>query len=337
MSEIRLDRINNQYVIIAPERLHRPNLGDLKIKKSTASICPFCDGNESFTPSEVFAIRDNEKDSPSWKTRVVPNLYKAVQVELEDISRRDGMFESIAGVGAHEILIDSPHHKSDLVDLKKKDIENWLRSMIIRIDDLSNDKRLIHLSIFKNYGPKAGSTQDHPHTQILALPIMPHNELVFLERNIKYYRRHGRGIIQDIVYNEKIAKKRVIYEVGNFIAYCPYASSFPFEVMISPLNSISSLNRCSRKEVSDLALMIKKVFVMLANQLGKFDYNLYFNLSPLNANFENEAYMNYIDKNYSFNIRITPRIYRLGGFELATGMAINSVAPEGCAKLLRGD
>ncbi len=337
MSEIRLNRINNQYIIIAPERLHRPNLENNRLKKKIHSKCPFCEGNEHFTPSEVFAMRDNAKDSPSWKTRVVPNLYKAVQVELEDISKRDGMFESMAGVGAHEVLIDSPSHESDLGELTKEEIENWLRSMIIRIDDLSGDKRLIHLSIFKNYGQNAGATQDHPHTQILALPIMPHNELIFLQRNMKYYRRHGRGLMRDMVENEKNSKKRVLKEIGNFISYCPYASAYPFEVIIAPLTNIANLNGCTRQEISDLSLLIKKVFRMLNNQLGTFDYNLYFNLSPLNTNFENEEYMSAIEKNYSFYLRITPRIYRLGGFELATGMAINSVAPEECAKLLRGD
>lgn len=337
MSEIRLDRIHNQYVLIAPERLHRPNLGHKHVKNSSNSICPFCMGNEELTPAEVFAIRDNEPNSPLWKTRVVPNLYKAVQVELEDTFMRDGMFEFIPGVGAHEILIDSPCHDCNIHDLEHESIENWLRTMIIRIDDLSNDKRLINISIFKNYGQNAGATQDHPHTQILALPVVPHSELVFLERNMRYYRRHGRGIVEDIVYNEKMAKKRVLDEIGNFIAYCPYASAFPFEVMIAPIKNISNLNRCSRKEISDLALLIKKVFKMLNKQLGLFDYNLYFHLSPLNPNFENEDFMNSIDKNYSFSLRITPRIYRLGGFELSTGMAINSVLPEECAKLLRGD
>jgi UDPglucose--hexose-1-phosphate uridylyltransferase len=336
MSEIRLDRIHNQYVLIAPERLHRPST-ETNIKGTTNSPCPFCDGNEDLTPKEVFAIRDNGANLPSWKTRVIPNLYKAVQIELEDISMRDGMFESIAGVGAHEILIDSPSHDNDITQLSVEEIENWLRSMIIRIEDLSHDKRLIHLSIFKNYGQNAGSTQEHPHTQILALPVMPQNESVFLERNMKYYRRHGRGIVEDVVKNEKIAKIRVIDEIGSFIAYCPYASAFPFEVMIAPTKSISNLNKCSRKEVSDFALIIKKVFAMLSNQLGSFDYNLYFRISPVNSNFENQDYMEHLDSNYSFNMRITPRIYRLGGFEVATGMAINSVVPEECAKLLRGD
>ncbi len=337
MSEIRLDRLHNQYVIIAPERLHRPNLSNKENKKSSSSSCPFCNGNEDLTPPEVFAIRDNTPNAPSWKTRVIPNLYKAVQIELEDVSKRNGMFESIPGVGAHEILIDAPCHNSNFVKFEKEEVENWLRSIIIRIEDLSKDKRLVNLSIFKNFGDNAGSTQDHPHTQILALPVMPNSEMIFLERNLKYYRRHGRGIIQDIVYNEKIAKKRIIYEVGSFIAFCPYASSFPFEVMIAPTKNIPSLNRCSRSEVSDLGIIIKNVFKMLEKQLGDFDYNIYFRIAPLNANFENEIYMANLDKCYTLNLRITPRIYRIGGFELSTGMAINSVVPEECAKLLRGD
>jgi len=337
MSEIRLDHLNNKYVIIAPERLHRPNLSSKDKRKNSSSICPFCDGNEDLTPPEVFAIRDNTANTPSWKTRVIPNLYKAVQVELEDISKRDGMFESLPGVGAHEILIDTPKHNGNFASFEKEEIENWLRSLIIRIEDLSKDKRLIYLSIFKNHGEGAGSTQEHPHTQLLALPIMPKSEMIFLERNLKYYRRHGRGLVQDVIYNEKMAKRRVIDEVGSFIAFCPYASAFPFEVMIAPAKNIPSLNRCTRNEVNDLGVIIKNVFKMLKKQLGNFDYNLYFRIAPLNANFENETYISNIEKCYTFNLRITPRIYSLAGFEVSTGMAINTVVPEECAKLLRGE
>lgn len=337
MSEIRLDRIHNQYVLIAPERLHRPNVST-NIKKVSAKVtCPFCEGNEELTPQEVFAVRSNEANTPGWSTRVVPNLYKAVQVELDDISKRDGMFEYIPGVGAHEILIDSPCHECDIGELSTKALEDWLRSMIIRIDDLQKDQRLVHLSIFKNFGVNAGATQKHPHTQILALPVMPKNELNFLDRNMKYYTRHGRGIVEDILHNEVLADERIVYEIGGFIAFCPYASAYPFEVMIAPKENIPNLNKCSRKEVSDLGVMLKRLYERLYKQLGRFDYNLFFHMSPLNENFENEEYMSTLNKNYRFYIRITPRIYRLGGFEISTSMAINSVLPEECAKLLRGE
>jgi len=337
MSEIRLDVIQNQYVLIAPERLHRPNIQNKTQNKSQHHTCPFCEGNEALTPPEVFAMRDNEPNSNMWKTRVVPNLYKAVQVELESCSKRDGMFESVAGVGAHEILIDSPCHDCDMYDLGVDGIENWLRSIIVRIEDLQKDKRLIHLSIFKNSGLDAGATQSHPHTQLLALPVMPKNDLDFVKRNMQYYRRHGRGKIEDMVANEIKAKKRIIGMVGDFVAYCPYASAYPFEVMIAPLKNIPNLNRCSRKDVTDLSLLIDNVFNALNKKLSKFDYNLYFHTAPINMNFENEEYMAHFEKNYRFYIRITPRIYRLGGFEISTGMAINTVLPKECARLLRGD
>lgn len=337
MSEIRLDTINNKHVIIAPERLHRPNTQSYIRKKEHSPNCPFCEGNEHLTPNEVYALRYNEPNKGMWKTRVVPNLYKAVQVELEDKSQRDGIFEFKAGVGAHEILIDSPCHDCDIDDLSVFEVENWLRTMIIRIEDLKKDKRLIHLSIFKNFGQNAGATQDHPHTQLLALPVMPKKQLAVLNRNVEYYIRHGRGKIEDIVYNEIKAKKRVLYIVGNFVSFCPYASEFPFEVMIAPTKNISSLNKCSREDVIDLANIIKITFKKLKKQLGVFDYNLYFDLAPLNLNYETQRHASYIDNNYRFTLRITPRIYRIGGFEISTGMYINSVEPEYCARLLRGD
>jgi UDPglucose--hexose-1-phosphate uridylyltransferase len=334
MSEIRRDRLHNQYVLIAPERLRRPDLHATKRAASSGQRCPFCEGNETLTPPEVYAIRDNEANRPGWKTRVVPNLYKAVQVELEDRSRREGIFESIPGVGAHEVLIDSVCHECGIEGLDAEAIENWLRSMIIRIKDLKRDERLVHLSIFKNVGANAGATQEHPHTQILALPVIPQNELLFLERNMQYYRRHGRGKAEDIVQNEIADKKRIVEEIGDFVAFCPFASSFPFEVMIAPKRNLASLEACSRDDVADLSLLILDLFQKLKRQLGDFDYNLFFRLAPINPNFENEPYMAYLHKNYRFTIRITPRIYRLGGFEIATGMAINPVSPEECAALL---
>jgi len=335
MSEIRHNRLYNQYVLIAPERLRRPDLHVKQtLSRSATHRCPFCEGNEALTPPEVYAMRDNQPNAKSWKTRVVPNLYKAVQVELDDRSSRDGMFESIPGVGAHEVLIDSPCHECGFADLDAQSIEHWLRSMIIRISDLKRDQRLVHLSIFKNVGASAGATQEHPHTQILALPVMPQTELNFLERNMSYYRRHGRGKLEDIIENELTCKDRIVEEIGNFVAFCPYASAFPFEVMIAPRRNIRSLEDCSRDEVTDLSILIRHLFQKLNQQLGNFDYNLFFRLPPLNANFENEPYMDTLHKNYRFSIRITPRIYRVGGFEISTGMAINPVSPEECATLL---
>ncbi len=335
MSEIRRDRLHSQYVLIAPERMRRPDTLTVTPAKSTLKTCPFCEGNEAMTPQEVYAVRENEANASNWKVRVVPNLYKAVQIELEDHSKLTGMFESIPGVGAHEIVIDTPSHDSRMANLSTVEIRDWLSTIAVRIADLRQDNRLIHTSIFKNQGEHAGATQQHPHTQIIALPIIPTNELNLLERHMQYYRRHGRSKVEDILENERLAEVRIISERGDFTAYCPYASAFPFEVIIAPRRALTNLDELNRDDMLNLAELMKEVFVRLDNQLGNFDFNLAFRLAPLNSNFENAPFFSHLKHFYRFTIRIIPRIYRLGGFELSTGMIINPVEPEEAAQLLR--
>jgi len=336
MSEIRYDKLHNKYVIIAPERLHRPNLVKGESLESEKKNCPFCEGHENFTPPEIFALRDNRANRPGWRTRVVPNLYKAVQIEEDDSSKRDGFFEQIKGFGAHEIIIDTPCHECKLSTLSQKEIFDWLQTISARITDLAKDQRIVSVNVFKNSGQNAGASQQHPHTQIIALPIMPLNALEFLQRNQQYYSVHGRGIMQDVVQNEKEAKVRVINELGIFTAYCPYASFFSFEIIIAPDRVISNMSHCSVDELKDLAQIVKNVFAMLDTQLDSFDYNISFHIAPVNKNFENEKYMDDIAENFTFYLRIMPRLYTLAGFEISSETAINGVVPEVCAKLLRG-
>jgi UDPglucose--hexose-1-phosphate uridylyltransferase len=336
MSDIRFDKLQNKYVIIAPERQHRPNLPKNE-RVQTPKQCPFCEGNESLTPPEIFALRENSANEKGWHTRVVPNLYKAVQIETEAISHREGMFESFDGFGAHEVIIDTPCHECSMAELGSQGIEQWLRTMIIRINDLQKDKRLVSLHLFKNSGKAAGATQEHPHSQLIALPVMPTEQLEFLQRNAEYYHMHGRGIVEDLVHNETIAQKRIIAQYGGFVAYAPYASFFAFEVIVAPTKVISGVHKCSRQELSELSELLDTVFKKLAKELGSYAFNMAFYIAPLNQNFENENYMAELEKNFTFYIRIMPRIYTLGGFELSTGMAINSVTPEIVAKLLQGE
>ncbi len=335
MSEIRRDRLHDHYVLIAPERMRRPDTLLVKPSSTSKDVCPFCEGHEEMTPPEIYAIRENPHHKSGWSVRVVPNLYKAVQIELEDYSKMDGMFESRPGVGAHEIVIDTPCHDCRLAHLDSIQIGEWLSAISVRIADLRNDKRLIHISVFKNHGENAGATQPHPHTQIIALPIEPHNTLRLMEKDFQYYRRHGRGKVEDILENERNEGKRIIAKKGDFVAFCPFASSFPFEVMIAPTRTLSSLDELNRDDIVHLSELLKNVFMRLDVQLGDFNYNLAFNMAPLNSNFENEPYFPHLNKYYRMTIRIIPRIYRLGGFEISTGMLINPVEPEEAASLLR--
>jgi len=335
MSEIRRDRLHDHYVLIAPERMRRPDTLLVKPSSTSKDSCPFCEGHEEMTPPEIYAIRDNHANTSGWSVRVIPNLYKAVQIELEDYSKVDGMFESRPGVGAHEIVIDTPSHNDRLANLDSLQIGQWLSAISMRIADLRQDKRLVHISVFKNHGENAGATQPHPHTQIIALPVEPHNVLRLMEKDFQYYRRHGRGKVEDILVNEVNEESRIITQKGDFVAFCPFASSFPFEVMIAPKRALSTLDDLNRDDIVHLSELLKEVFMRLDVQLGNFNYNLAFNMAPLNSNFENEPYFPHLKKYYRMTIRIMPRIYRLGGFELSTGMLINPVEPEEAAELLR--
>ena len=336
MSDIRRDRLHDHYVLIAPERMRRPDTLGASPEALPQSSCPFCAGHESMTPPEIYSFRTNQSDESSWSVRVVPNLYKAVQIELDDTSKIDGMFESRPGVGAHEIVIDTPCHNCRFSQLDVTHIAEWLNAISSRIADLRKDKRLIHISVFKNQGQSAGATLSHPHTQIIALPIMPHNTLKLLDKDLQYYRRHGRSKVEDILENELHEETRIVSRKGDFVAFCPFASSYSFEVMIAPRKPLSSLDELNRDEIMDLASLMKEVFQRLDVELGNFDYNLAFDIAPINNNFENEPYFPHIKKYYRMKIRILPRIYRLGGFEITTGLLINPVTPEEAAELLRG-
>ena len=155
MSEIRHNLLKNSYVIMAPERMHRPayNMAWKKDEPS-ASSCPFCEGNESMTPTEIYAVRDNKSlpDKPGWKSRVVPNLYKAVQVEAQYHSRQEGIYNAWDGFGAHEIIIDTPQHLDCMTEWKSSTFLIWLKTLQARIKDLRQDERIAFISIFKNHG-----------------------------------------------------------------------------------------------------------------------------------------------------------------------------------------
>ena len=328
MSEIRYDLIHNEYVIIAPERLHRPielETPDIEIPKN----CPFCPGNEDLTTKEIFSIKINGK----WVTRVVPNLYKAVAIENNFDFDTDGMNEKFGGFGAHEIIIDTPKHNANFSNLSEIEIFYYLKTIKERVIDLKKDKRIIHLNIFKNNGIKAGASQPHPHTQIIGLPIMSNFQRNLFKRSFDFYKIKGKSLYEEIFLFES-KNKRKIYKSNEFLIYSPFASAFAFETIILSKN-YSSIEFMDDKILKELSINIKLLFNALNLELGNFSFNMLFYLPPVNKNFENEEYFDEIENIFRFFIRITPRIYNIAGFELMSNSAVNPVVPEEVAKLLR--
>ena len=328
MSEIRYDLIHNEYVLIAPERLHRP-IELATPKNSNPSNCPFCPGNEDMTTKEIFSIKVNGK----WITRVIPNLYKAVAIENNFNFDTDGINEKFGGFGAHEIIIDTPKHNANFNTLNEDEIFYYLKTIKQRIIDLKKDKRIIFLNIFKNKGIKAGASQPHPHTQIIGLPLMTNFQKKLFKRSYEFYKTHGKSLYEEVFLFES-KNKRKIYNSDEFLTYTPFASSFAFENIIMSKN-FASIENMDDTVLKELSIHIKKLFSALNTELGEMDFNMLFYLPPINKNFENEDYFDEVNNIFRFFIRVTPRIYNLAGFELMSSSAINPVVPEEVAKLLR--
>ncbi len=337
MSEIRYNLLDDRYVIIAPERLHRPDYMAWRKEEHIDKNCPFCEGNEVMTPSEIYAIRSKESkpNATSWKSRVVPNLYKAVQIEAPNHLSSHGIYSTWEGFGAHEVIIDTPLHHHSMVTWSSAEYYYWLSIMQQRLRDLRGDVRLLYISLFKNHGVNAGATQSHPHTQLIALPVVPKSIVHFLERNYRYFQEHGRGIVESIITQEEHDGIRIIATEGIFFAFCPYASSYPFEVMIVTRKEILSLEQLDIDELRSLSTLLQKVFGTMSVQLGNFDFNLSFLHPPMHRSFDTMHLYDHRHQVCRFVLRITPRIYRHGGFELSTETMINPVAPEECATLLK--
>ncbi len=300
------------------------------ISEEELKFCPFESGNESLSGTEIFSIREkgSGKNIEEWKTRVIPNLYHALSIEETKETHVSGFFEQQNGLGAHEVIIETPHHHLTMDHYTTQEFESYLLTVMNRISDLEKDTRLEYIQVFKNCGKYAGASMPHPHSQIIATPFIPKNIRDELLIQKSYFEKHGRSLIGDMVEEEIRLNERIIYENGTFIAFSPYASFFPFEVLITskfPINKITQLNT---HQISDLAVTMEFLFKRLYRELGDFPFNLlFFNMPPVSKQNDPDFFYR-MDDYYRFTIKITPRIYQLAGFELASGIHINPIPPE---------
>lgn len=320
MSTIRYCKLRDTDVIISPKRLRRPTELHTPTDHYDLDECPFELGSEEATPTEIYSIKDKNGD---WITRVVPNLYNALDIHEENSSKREGFFSSKSTFGAHEVIIETPSHDKTA---DKYTLENWeayLKTINHRVKDLSQDFRLKYIQVFKNHGSRSGATLRHPHSQIIATGFVPSVVKNELQRSKEYFEIHNRTLLLDIVNEELKIGERVIYENNSFVAFAPFASLYPFEVIISPKEQIGTMSELNQSGIHDLAQILKNIHKKLYATLGDFHYNMIFKNPPTAM------------EHYTFYIQIIPRIYMLAGFELASGMRINPVSPEVSAKKLK--
>ncbi|MCX7957140.1 MAG: galactose-1-phosphate uridylyltransferase [Endomicrobia bacterium] len=329
MREFRRDPIIGRWIIVSSERAQRPS-AFLKndIEQNNTESCPFCWGNEKYTPPEITAIRptNTQKNSPGWEIRVIPNRYPALRVEGEVIKSAEGIYDKITGIGAHEVIIETPQHNVDLYQLPDNHIKNLFKTYRERIQDLKKDIRFEYILIFKNKGRLAGATLTHPHSQLIALPMIPiiiKQELQGAETHFLYKER---CVYCDIIGEELNKNIRVVSENDDFVAVCPYASRFPFEIWILPKRHDPMFEDITDHEVANLSSIIQIVNKKLNIALEKPPYNYILHTSPL-------KHQNLL--HYHWHIEIIPQLYGVGGFEWGSGFYINPIPPEDASNFLK--
>ena len=339
MPEIRYDPIKWRWIIISPERGRRPEEYILEKEEiPKPEFCPFCPGHENSTPPEVFAIRPNggPPNSSGWIVRVISNKFPALRVEEEVWRRGESIYDVICGTGAHEVIIETHDHAKTIYDMSQDDWRYVFISYRERIRDLEKDKRLRYFLIFKNYKKEAGISLTHPHSQLIAGPVVPPVVRIELDSAREHYRKKERCIFCDILINETEKEKRVIYDDGNFLAFCPFTSAFPFEVWLFPKKHIHNFSVFSDFEISNLASSFSFLLPRYKEVLGDVPMNFVFHNAP--PNIPRAGHIDYwstIELDYHFHIEFIPRITRFGGFEIGGGIYINPTPPEIAASYMK--
>ncbi|MBI5145374.1 MAG: galactose-1-phosphate uridylyltransferase [Candidatus Omnitrophica bacterium] len=330
MAELRRDPIGGRWVIVDTDHPTKPEDFEHESHSWRGGVCPFCYGNEALTPPEIESFRDphTSPNTSGWQVRVVPNKFPALQIE-GDLDRRGlGIYDMSNGVGAHEVLIDTPYHHKDIPDLLNEEIEKIISMSCRRAVDLGKDKRFKYIMIFKNYGPAAGASLEHPHTQLIALPMVPKNVMEEIKGAHNYFEYRERCIFCDIIRQETQEKERIILENKYFLAFCPFVSRFPFEIWIIPKKHNSDFSHLPPEEIPALASILKETISKVKKVFANPAYNLIVHSSPVNGDSGGV-------EGYHWHIEFMPKLTRVAGFEWGSGFYIIPTPPELSAKYLK--
>jgi len=329
MPQLRRDPISGRWVIISTERAKRPTEYKHEEQKTNdTSNCPFCPGREKMTPPEIMAFREkgSKPDEPGWRVRVVPNKFPALKIEGPLDKAADGIYDKMNGVGAHEVIIETPDHLKETHDLNEKEMTEVLLMYRARMLDLKRDPRFKFVLVFKNRGRAAGASLTHPHSQLIALPVVPKRVREEIQGGEQYYEFRERCVYCDMIDQETYVRVRVVGENDLFLAIEPFASRFPFETWIMPKVHSSSFNLISDQEIPVLAQLMKSVLARLNKALNNPSYNYVLHTAPFSQP---------DIPHYHWHFEIMPKLTQLAGFEFGSGFYINPTPPEEAAKYLQ--
>jgi UDPglucose--hexose-1-phosphate uridylyltransferase len=326
MSELRLNLITREWVVIATERAKRPEeFRKIKNKKNHPEYldtCPFCPGNEQRTPDEIMRIPYGN----SWKIRVTPNKFAALSDTVKRERKNEGRRHFITGFGKHEVIIESPVHNMSIASMPVDDIANLLRTYRDRFDAIHQVPGIEHVIIFKNYGEEAGTSLLHPHSQIIGTPVTPLQVRHRIEEGMRYFDNTGGCLMCASLEDEITDGRRIILNTQHFVTFVPFAAISPFHTWIFPKRHCATFSSISEGEVSDLAYHLKTILQKFYIGLEDPDFNYI-----IRSENPKECASEY----FHWYISLVPRLTQTAGFELGSGMYINTSIPEESADFLR--
>jgi UDPglucose--hexose-1-phosphate uridylyltransferase len=316
-------------VIIAENRAGRPNEFAAEsrhrpVADNAAQLsCPFCPGQESRTPPAVYERHD---DAGRWNLRVVPNQYPAVVPRPEESSAVANSPCATPALGQHEVIIESSRHVECLSALSVGELESVLAAYRQRLSDLRDAGQFRYALVFKNQGPRAGASIAHVHSQLIALPEVPVPVAAELRRAESHYREQNDCAYCQWLREEQQLGTRVVAARDGFVAFCPYASLQPFETWLLPAEHQPAYDQIGQSQLAQLASALHDLVVRIEPLVPEASFNLILRTAPWQAGLERLAH---------WRFELVPRVSSIAGWELATGIHINLLAPERAAERLR--
>ncbi len=327
--EWRRDPVTGTWVIIAPQRSERPYDFDAHSGEGKTYPCAFCAGMEECTPREVFRLA-GDVDQREWLVRVFPNKFPALRWEERICTQREGcLYENMGGFGVHEVIVETPEHYANFADFPQSHMEKVLYVYRERMARWEKDARLRYCLIFKNQGMQAGASMFHPHSQLIATPLIPKRVGEELVQAQSFYEKQGKCLFCALIEEETNQEIRLIYHNDHFVAFVPYAARFPYEVWLLPVSHTAHFTDV--ENFSPLAQALRIVLQVLQRALGELTFNFVLHVAPYERTLEDKRYTLI----YHWHLEIIPFPARIAGFEWGTGFYINPVSPEEVARSLR--
>lgn len=341
MNQFRRNPVTGQWSVIIQEEYDLSDLISTKqTRKPEGNVakpdqCQFCGGFETETPSEIFSIRHNgtRQNAADWSVRVIPDRQPFLQIYGELNNRGVGLYDVLDGIGAHELVIETPKHHLQLFDLSLESVKDVLAAYRERILDLKRDTRFRYVLLHKSYGEGRTEVLNHSHTHIIATPITPTRVKSELMNAREHYRYKERCLFCDIINQELSDDERVIQQNDKFVALAPFASRSPFEVWIFPIQHETFFEW--NGEHTQLAAILKDILQKIHVTLNNPNYVTVLHSGPNISTGKLRGYWKTLERDFHWHIEITPRFRGLSSFDVGSGFHVNLVSPESATKILK--